>query len=208
MKHFIFVLSLSIAVLLVIGALFFSKTQTPQSILSVQTLLHPVVVSASGANNDVRLYSGPDAGLSLADSIYATKDSVLVIQSGATQSGSTKKINLTSGLVLLALENQFTPVQVITPRLTIDHRSKGLYYIDIRSDSTRVYSLTAIVKLAVKDTKNDEITSFTLLPSQYFVLDENIDLSGLREADIYRISQLQTLAIAPVKLAESYIRVF
>ena len=208
MKHIIFILSLSIAVLLVTGALFFSKSSTSQPALSAKTLLHTIAVSASEWADDGVVYSGPDAGLSLADSLYASKDSVLNIQTGAVQSGSIQKINLTSGLVLLALENQFTSVQVVTPRLTIDHRSKGLYYVDIRADSTRVYSLTAMLKIVIRDTENGEITSFTLLPSQYFVFDENIDSSSMWGADIFRISQLQTLAIAPVKSPESYPKVF
>lgn len=180
MKHIIFISSLSIAVLLVTGALFFSKSSTSQPALSAKTLLHTIAVSASGSRDDVRIYSGPDTGLSLADAIYTDKDSVLTIQTGAIQSGATQKINLTSGIALLALENQFTKVQVLTPRLTIDHRSKGLYYIDIHSGSTRVYSLTAMLKIVIRDTENIEITSFTLLPSQYFVFDENIDSDSMR----------------------------
>jgi hypothetical protein len=203
MKHIIFILSLSIAVLLVTGALFFSKSSTSQPALSANALLHTIAVSASGSNSDVRIYSGPEDGLSLADAVYTDKNSVLAIQTGATQ-----KIKFTSGVALLALENQFTPVQIVTPRLTIDHRSKGLYYVDIRSGSTRVYSLTAMLKIVIRDADSTEITSFTLLPSQYFVFDEGIDSDSMRWADIFRISQLQTLAIAPVKSSESYQKVF
>jgi hypothetical protein len=65
-----------------------------------------------------------------------------------------------------------------------------------------------MLKIVIRDTENNELTSFTLLPSQYFVLDENIDLNSMRGVDIFRISQLQTLAVAPVKLPESYSKVF
>ena len=163
--------------------------------------MHPLV--SSGSTRNELIYSGPDAGLSLADSIYASKESVLTIQTGAIQ-----KINFTSGIALLALENQFTSIQVITSSITIDHRSKGLYYIDNRPDSTRVYSLTAMLKITIQDVEKAEITSFTLLPSQYFVLDKSINLESMRGVDIFRISQLQTLAIAPIKSQESYQKVF
>jgi hypothetical protein len=64
------------------------------------------------------------------------------------------------------------------------------------------------LKIVIRDIEDNELTSFTLLPSQYFVLDENIDLNSMRGVDIFRVSQLQTLAVAPVKSPESYIKVF
>jgi hypothetical protein len=202
MKNIIFTSGVSIAVILTVGAIFLANQSTTPTALSSKILLHSTEQS-SGWTGTLVSYSGPDSGLALADSMYATKESILKIQTGALQ-----KISFTSGMALMAFENQFVPTQTTTPKITIDHKSKGFYYLDVRSETTRVYSLTAILRISIRDSVNKEVTSLTLLPSQYFILDDSIDIENMREVDIFRISQLQTLAIALPKSPESYSKVF